>query len=70
MAEPGRWRGRVTRRQNAVLVVLVALSVPLVIGLFRVDSGGTRQVILAAYFIVFLMVAIAFRLSFERSKSD
>lgn len=68
MSEPGRWRGRVTPLQNAILWVLIALSVPLMLVLLRVDDAGIRMVGLGAYLVLFAVVAGLFRLRFERRR--
>ena len=63
-------RGRVTPRQNAVLIALCLLGAPLVLVLLQLDNARSRQLILFGYFVVVAVVGALFRLRSERTGRD
>ena len=67
MPEPGRWRGRITPRQNAILIALMVVGVPLVtIAFLSLDDATARMAVFIAWVVLFGVVAGIFRLRFER----
>ena len=67
MPEPGRWRGRVTPRDNAILIALIVICVPLVTyAVLTLEDTTTPLVIVTAYIALIAIVAVAARLRFER----
>ena len=62
-------RGRISAAGNRVLIALVFFGLVLTFGLMTlVDNGTTRQIALAAYFVVFALVAVFFRVRYDRSQ--
>ncbi len=67
MPEPGRWRGRITPRQNAILIGVIVVCVPLfTVAQFVIDDATGRLAVIAAYIVLIAVVAGVFRLRFER----
>jgi hypothetical protein len=65
--EPGRWRGRVTPKQNAFLIALLVLEAPLVtFAVLSLDGALARMAVFASGILLFGVVAGVFRLRFER----
>jgi hypothetical protein len=65
--EPGRWRGRITPRQNAVLIALMVVGVPLVTyAVLTLESRVARFAVFTAWLVLFTVTAVVFRLRFER----
>ena len=65
--EPGRLRGRIAPKQNAILIALAVVGVPVVtIAVLSLDKALARVAVFTGWIVLFGVVAGIFRLRFER----